>query len=461
MCLRFVQVMGGLAAMATALVVSGAMPAKAQDWLADRKRAEGPGIRVGDFELHPGIGVEGGYDSNVFFADGDPGGTPVVGSALLRVTPHLNFSTITAQREAEGEAREGGTSASPTVQFRGGLSASYYAFFAAEARNNVAFDGDLNLVILPDRPFSIILHERFSRVVRPFTEQRGEGLGDARIAFGRNQNDAGVALAFGTPGRVLAGRVGYSLLFNFFDGEQFQFANSLTHQFSGTANFRFLPQTAIVYDFDGQYRTYPSFVPGTASALVTDGFVLRSRIGINGAISNTISLSAMVGYAAGWYEVRDDFDSVVGQAELRWQASNNVKLALGYDRNFTPSYIGNFMRNDRGYANFQLLVGGSFLVGAEASLGLISFGVPVAADGRTALGSNPDGTPQRSDIRVSASAFAEYRFTNWLGLNATVRYTGDYTDYRYVVGDAVGAPPVIDPAGYDKFEGWLGVRAFY
>jgi hypothetical protein len=108
-----------------------------------------------------------------------------------------------------------------------------------------------------------------------------------------------------------------------------------------------------------------------------------------------------------------------------------------------------------------LLLGGSFLVGAEASLGLISFGTPIAADGRTALGSNPDGSTDRSDIRVSASAFAEYRITNWLGINATARFTGDYTDYRYLVSDIIGAPPVIDPAGYDKFEGWLGVRAFY
>jgi hypothetical protein len=451
--------MSGLAAGATFLAAT--MPVAAQDWLADRKRAEGPGIRVGDFELHPGVGIEGGYDSNVFFADGNAGGAPVVGSGLLRVTPHLSFSTLTAQRESEGETREGAESASPAVQFRGGLSASYYAFFAAEARNNVSLDGDLNLVILPDRPFSIILHERFTRVVRPFTEQRGESIGDARVDFGRNQNDAGVELAFGTPGRVLSGRVGYSLLFNFFDGEQFQFANSLTHQFAGAASFRFLPQTALVYDFDGQYRTYPSFAAGTASTLVTDGFLLRSRVGINGAISNTVSLSAMVGYAAGWYDVRDDFDSVVGQVEVRWQASSNVKLAFGYDRNFTPSYIGNFMRNDRGYANFQLLLGGSFLVGAEASLGLISFGVPVAADGRTALGSNPDGTTQRSDVRFSASAFSEYRITNWLGVNATLRYIGDYTDFRYLITDMPGTPPVIDPAGYDKFEGWLGVRAFY
>ncbi len=458
MRLSIVRLLGGLLALATAL--TAAAPAVAQDWLSDRKRAEGPGIRLGDFELHPGIGIEGGYDSNVFFSDGGATSTAIVPSGILRVTPHLLFSTLGTQRAAEGEARDSATASPPSITFRGGIDASYYAFFADQAKNNVGLDADLNLVILPERPFTIAFHERFSRVIRPFTEQRGAGVGAARFDFGRNENDAGVDFSFGTPGRVLAGRVGYSLLYNFFDGTDFQFANALTHNFTGGASFRFLPQTAFVYDFQGQYRTYPSFSAGGISPLLSDGFNLRTRVGINGAFTNRLSLSLMVGYAAGWYGTRDDFDSVAAQAELRWQASSNVKFALGYDRNFSPSYIGNFMRTDRGYVNFQLMLGGSFLVGADASLGLVAFGVPVAADGTTALGSNTDGSTNRSDIRVATGIFAEYRLTNWLGLNATLRYTGDFTDYRYALEEMPGVT-TLDPAGYNKFEGWFGVRAFY
>ncbi len=458
MRLSNVRVLAGLAAAITSLTVVQSVTA--QDWLADRKRSEGAGIRVGDFELHPGVGVEVGYDSNVFFSDGSATSAVPVASPILRVTPHLSFSTLSATREAEGEAREGAGAGAPTVQFRGGISASYYAFFADEARNNVGLDGDLNLVILPDRPFSITLHERFTRVVRPFTEQRSIGGSDRRLDFGRNENDAGVDFSFGTPGRVLAGTAGYSLAVGFFDGEDFQFANSVTHNFRAGASFRFLPQTALVYDFEGQYRVYPSFAPGTSPTLLSNGFNLRTRVGINGAITTRLSLSAMVGYGAGWFDARDDFDSVVGQAELRWQATSNFRLSLGYDRNFRPSYVGNFMRADRAYASAQLLLAGSFMLGAEASLSLLDFGVPVlGSDVRTALGSNPDGSVSRSDVRLSGSIFAEYRFTNWLGVNATLRYTGDYTDYRYIITDAAGT--VLDPAGYSKFEGWLGVRAFY
>ena len=103
MRLSIVRLLGGLLALATAL--TAAAPAVAQDWLSDRKRAEGPGIRLGDFELHPGIGIEGGYDSNVFFSDGGATSTAIVPSGILRITPHFFFSTVSAQREAEGESR--------------------------------------------------------------------------------------------------------------------------------------------------------------------------------------------------------------------------------------------------------------------------------------------------------------------------------------------------------------------
>ena len=37
----------------------------AQVWLPDRADTEGPGIRMGDsLLLHPGVGLEGGYDTN-------------------------------------------------------------------------------------------------------------------------------------------------------------------------------------------------------------------------------------------------------------------------------------------------------------------------------------------------------------------------------------------------------------
>ena len=63
------------------------------------------------------------------------------------------------------------------------------------------------------------------------------------------------------------------------------------------------------------------------------------------------------------------------------------------------------------------------------------------------------------DVRVDASLFAEYRFTEWLAINGTVAYTGDFTDFQYTV--PVMMTSILDPAGYNKVELWLDVRVFY
>src|SRR5690606_872998 len=99
----------------------------------------------------------------------------------------------------EGEAGGGGgnqqNAGQPAVTFRGGLSGSFYHFFADTDRTNMEVDASLALGILPGRPFSINLFEEFGRSIRPFTENSS-----VFASFGRIQNTAGVDLNFATSG---------------------------------------------------------------------------------------------------------------------------------------------------------------------------------------------------------------------------------------------------------------------
>lgn len=427
--------------------------AHAQGWLADRSRTEGPGIRLGDFELHPGIGVELGYDSNLYYTSDDA--DPRLGlrrdSAILRVTPHILFSTLSEQRRTEGEGQDTPESEPPVVAFRGGVSGSYYEFFNDPNRRNFSIDAGLRLTILPERPFSIVVFDDFSRGIRPFTENTGTD------TYARIRNRAGLDLVLSTVGNVLQVRAGYRFGLDFFEGESFRYASSFTHSVELQETFRFLPQTALVHDTQFDYRDY--FEGGTRATLLVDSVRVRSRIGLNGALTPEISLLGMVGYAAGFFDSTvpgydQDYDSIVAQVELRWRVSDSVRLALGYDRDFTPSFIGNYYSQDRGYLNGQVLIGGAFLLGAEASIGYLDFGQIVGPTGAM-IGSSTE----RTDVRVTASAFAEYRFTDWLGVNGTLAYTGSFTDFQYSV--SLAGVPIPDPAAYNKFEAWLGVRVFY
>jgi hypothetical protein len=411
----------------------------------------GPGFRVGDFELHPGIGAEIGWDSNLFYTE-DNGRR--VDSAILRITPSFSFSTLTAPRRTEGEARDSATSTPPVVAFRGGVSAAYYEFFADSNRRNVELAGNLRLTILPERPFNVTIYEDFQRSVRPFTENGG-GVSPARIG-----NQAGVDFVAQTDGGVVSFRLGYNFGLDFFEDARFQFGNSMAHRVTLQETFRFLPNTAIVHDTTFEYQDYFTDRSTASPVQLNDSARLRSRIGLNGALSENVSLMAMVGYAAGFFGrstaipgYQQDYDSIVAQAEVRWQIVEGTRLSIGYDRDFFPSFLGNYYSRDRGLVNFQATIG-SFALTVSADVGFMDFGAIVGPTGGIIDASNGD----RTDVRVGASLGGEYRFTDWLALYASARYQGAFTGYQY---NAALTGGFIDPAGFNKFEVFGGVRVFY
>lgn len=437
---------------------------EAQGWLADRARAEGPGFRLGDFELHPGLGLEVGWDSNLYVTDGS-GTAPLVDTGILRATAHLLVATRGQQRRQEGEGGGGSGgagngsngAAQPSVAFRGGLSGSFYHFFADEGRTNVELDANLALQILPGRPFSIDVTNNFGRLVRPFTPATAAD--PTNLSWARIRNDAGLRLNFATTGDVVRVTAGYNFQLDYFEGQLFQYGNNFRHNITLTEQFRFLPQTAIVHDTQLSFLDFFEAGLGAPTA-VNDGVLLRTRVGLNGAITNNFSVLGTVGYASGFFAsvtpgYDNEYESVVMHVGARWNISPSMNLAFGYERDFQPSFVGNFFRTDRGYANYQVLIERVLLLGLDASFGFYEFGAIVRSDGGIA-----GSSLTRGDFRLIGGLFGEYRFTDWLGVNATVRYTGNFTDYRYLV-DAGGGTSFFEPGEFNKVEMWAGVRAFY
>src|SRR5262249_41086969 len=114
-------------------------------FLSDPRLVEGRGIKTGNFELHPGIAAEGGYDSNYFQGSGQVGGTqphlhpdgtpanltinePRIDVWRLRITPSFSFVSKGARASEEG----GGPP--PSLTLSGRLAASYNALFAADSQ---------------------------------------------------------------------------------------------------------------------------------------------------------------------------------------------------------------------------------------------------------------------------------------------------------------------------------------
>jgi hypothetical protein len=278
-----------------------------------------------------------------------------------------------------------------------------------------------------------------------------------RYDYARDQNDLGGLLMFATKSRLFRAGLGFDWGADWFEEDQFSDKDSFTYSPSAKTSWQFLPMTALLYDIRVDFQNYLN-PQNPLGSRVDDNTRITSRIGVNGVLTSTISMTMLLGYAAGFYDAFDEYDDIIGQIEARWRASPSFTLKLGYDRSYESALEGNFTRRDRGYANALLLMGGSFLLDLNVWAGLLQYGVPRWGDGIGEL--DPTDPEARQDVRVSAELSGEYRFVDWLAVTAALAYLLDDTDFEPDYGARITGLSA-DPMNFSKFEAWLGVRAFY
>jgi hypothetical protein len=446
-----------------ATLLLGALPlkahAQAQPWLADRSYGEGIGVRVGNLELHPGVSGEVGYDSN-YFLRASPEERPVIAAYRLRITPSLTLSTLGPQR------KQGMSPAGPAVlQFRAGAYASYNELIAADStyssqvrdQRHLDAGANLGLTLFPASHFGVDSNLDFVRTVQPSNDYN-----NVDNAFNRDTVAAGAGVTWRPGGGLFDWRLGYAFAYNFFELAPFKPLNNYTNTINMRGRWRFLPRTALLYEGAYTWLTYPSH------AQQTDGAVVSSSIGLNGLLTDRLALLGLVGWAGTFYDSRaseppQQFDSIIGRAEVKWfiagqgttdAASAPVGLswvALGYMRDVQNSYLGNFYRRDRGYANLTYLVGGAFVLSLSTGISNIAFPASYFADGT-------ERNPSFNEQRLDAQAFGEYRLSSTFGLNATVNYLQNFTNEKiYPDVTRTGTP---DYLKFQQWQAFLGVRWF-
>ncbi len=446
-------------AVGAVLCTVAAAPAQAQVWLQDRALTEGRGIRTGNFELHPGIGAEIGYDSNVFYRAASP-----TSALRLRVTPSLYLSTLGAARSANSDSA---TTALPSVNFRGGVAVTYHDWFALAGTSNV--DGLRNIGgllgmrfdFLPGRTWQFALSNDFTRTIQAATEL--DPVTSASFAatgqFNRNYNVAGFELAY-APGRAtLEWRLGYNLIASWFDDDaRFGQFNYLGHEINSRLRWRFLPKTAVVWEAAFTPTSYTN--AGAGSTGLFSSYPIRTRAGLNGLITEKIQLTVLAGYHGTFFSGGDNADTVIGQAELRWIISGLTSLRVGFQRDVQGSFFGNFYIRNRGYANFQQSFGGRLLLSIEGAVGYYEYGYLADRNGArgTIMVAGSDPTDGRfTAARVEGTAFGEYRFSEVFGLNLTLRGAANLSEVRFGnITDRDGG--VGQAIAWTRFEAFLGAR---
>ena len=442
--------------LALGLGYSTAAFAQEQTWLKDRRYGEGIGIRTGDFELHPGIAGEFGYDTNYFLrSDRDPPGARPIDTLRLRITPSFSFGTITQQRRES----EGGGTEPPKVAFRANIAASYSEFIATKSANsdalskqrNIGASGGLSLTILPQRPIGGDLYTDFLRSVQPSNL--------AEFNYNRFTARFGGGIAWAPGGGMFDWRLGYQYSLTYFEDTRFRNLGNHTHEINTRGRWRFLPRTAFMYDASLGFTRYDY---ATSSQL--DSSPVRARVGINGLVTSSFAFLGMVGWGASFYkgtptQSPQQFDSIIAQAEFKWFITPNPGLdpagvgltlssvAVGYSRDFFNSYLGDYYTRDRGYLSLATFFSQRVLLVVEGGVGAIEY--PNIYGTNRVLEHTPFTT-----IMVDASLFGEYRFSNTVGLNTTLRYTSNITD------TFIGVPPNADYLEWKRFEAFIGLRWF-
>jgi hypothetical protein len=428
------------------VVLANGLPANAQSWLSDRKRAEGHGIRVGDLELHPGIGAEAGYTSNLFLADKD-----LASTAGFRISPHLFMSTLGAERRGGDEPEK-----KPWVDFNGGLSGTFNHFFEYTKNDAIGTDILLNLTLAPDRPVGFNLNEAFNRAELPFSDTNLPAAVQQTkrfVDYTHYTEKAGAQLLFQTPGGLLKASLSYRFNIIWFNDIGYAFNNNYNHAATFKASWAFLPKSALFYEGSYTFQNYynnddPLQRAGSYTSLF-NSHQIATRIGVNGAITSRLGATVSVGYGAGFFENKNDYDNFIGSVEGRFRPSEDSEVALVVDRDFMPAYQGNFLEQNRIYGRFRWLFGGTFLISGRLGVEFLHFGEEPQQGGR-----------DRSDRRYFADVSAEYRFTDWLAVTGQFSALIDDTDFVFMSPVAT-ATSAADPAKYDVFQGWLGLRAFY
>jgi hypothetical protein len=459
--------------LGSAWALAWSSPAGAQEFLRDTRVANGAGIEAGGFEIHPGLAAEVGWDSNYLGRSDKTGanienGAPLNGpidTGMLRVTPSLSLSM----------APHSSTGAGGPFALALGASGTYREFFNPLLSNqrNMSVNANAGLVILPGHEWSGSISGNFSRTIQPTI------LGNPDLSY-NNDLLVGVADLAAQPNLgTLDWHFGYIIAATIFEQSAGNPYNNLLNTGYTRGKWNFRPRTALIYDGQISYRDF-SDTTGAAFAL-HQSTPVRARVGLQGLVTPAFSILGMIGYGATLENANfagdttvQQYDSIIGALELKFFPGGSpppsrgegpvVKpsllvstIAVGYNRDFMASYMGDFYGLDRGYLKAEYFFGGTFLVTLTGGVGALEH--PSLYYG-SATGAAPSGilmANSYTDVAADATLYVQYNVLQSLAINATGMYSETLSNTQLPV--APNSPQVYD-LNIRHISAFLGVRWF-
>jgi hypothetical protein len=354
----------------------------------------GNGIKVGEGRLHPFFTLETRLDSaaGYFPPPGNLDPTLVSdrlsGEALLHFRPGLRLELPASSRLY--------------LNLMGHLDYVHYTGLLTPGSSNASrMQGmaDVNLRFNQDTPMVVEVGNHFERTDRTRTAALGVGVlslfNEVRVAMPLRPGGGALEI---TPKAAWAvelfqpmgslnpvGCTGIEC--NPAEVRRFDYSNLRANLL---ARWRFLPKTAVVVDTQFDARTF--FHGAGPNALL-----LQTSAGLAGLISPKLTVTAKAGWAQDFGVVGRG--GMIGQLEGAWTPTHLLSAKAGYGRMMEPVAVFGLFRDDRGYLEGQMLLGGRLTLRGTTSLDYLSF---------------QDASNPRRDILFRMNLGPEYLFQRWL-----------------------------------------------
>ncbi|MBK8480846.1 MAG: outer membrane beta-barrel protein [Proteobacteria bacterium] len=344
-----------LAAFAVVLGTVGS--ASAQFHTPIRFRSEGRGVLLTDsLVVHPGVALEGRYDSNVLQNETDVRDAPYV-----RLVGHFDLATRSPQRMTDGD----GKVARQRVAFRLNSALGYREYLsndeAITGQRALEVDAGLELRLSPSRWFSFEVQDSYLRAVSPRNAAIIATSGGTVVTprapgtVTRDSNRLDLRAVLSPGGGRLSLTAAYGLWVDAFEEASFATNNRLYNEASLAAKYRVLPKTVVALEVIQRFYDYLETQPSVFGNV--DSKPLRLYAGLTGLVTSRLSTVLKVGYGNAFYASGGSFNSILGKAELGYRLSPTAKLRAGYERLFDDSPYGNYMTDHDVYAGYDHLIG--------------------------------------------------------------------------------------------------------
>jgi hypothetical protein len=367
------------------------------------------GIQIADgVLLHAGIGVEAGYDTNVFYAP-----TNLVGSSIFRFMPYAEITNAT---------RTGAASRELTFDARAGLQYRHYGNSEVSSSYRDAWNPNAGLSLsLGGAQFGFGVADVFARIEdAPYAGGGGLGGVPTSPIIERTNNQASLEGRWSPGGGRLTGTLRFTNMVNIYDnssmGPTYSYANAMTNTLMLDVAWKWLPKTAIFLNISQSYVDYLNNAAAARSNL-SNSYPLYVTTGLRGLLTEKTSAVLTLGYVNAFYSNGASTTGFLGSTYLDLAFTARLtqlsRAVVGFRHDFLNTVISNFAYEETAYASYIQQIAGRLALDLSGRYAYISYqGTP-----GDPLQMAPGGG-NRVDNYFQFGATLDYFLRNWAYLGA-------------------------------------------